>query len=104
VGGQEVARAVDTFPWMQAETKQNLALEEVSAGETNGMRGVALCADNLIDGSGHGSVGCFHGGVPHMQYALPDGVLATCFSRSWRALAITARDSMHVSGWGDSWR
>jgi hypothetical protein len=24
----------------------------------------------------------FTGGVPHMQYAPPDGVLATCFNRA----------------------
>jgi hypothetical protein len=64
---------------MQAETQQNLPLEEVSSGKANGVRGVAPRADNLIDGSGHGSVGCLQGGVPHMQYALPDGALATCF-------------------------
>ena len=62
VGGQKAARAVDTLPRMQAETQQNLPLKEVSAGNANGVRGVAPRADNLIDGSGHGSVGCFHGG------------------------------------------
>ena len=84
VGGQEVARAVDTFPRMQAETEQNLPLEEVSSGKANGVRGVAPRADNLIDGSGHGYVGCLQGGVPHKQYALPDGALATCLNRSCR--------------------
>jgi hypothetical protein len=90
VGGEKVARAVDTLPGMQAETQQNLPLEEVSAGKANGVRGMAPRTDNLIDGSRHGSVRCFHGGVPHMQYALPGGVLAICFIRggAWETAAV----------------
>jgi hypothetical protein len=46
---------------MQTETQQDLPLKEVSAGDANCVRGVALCANNLIDGSHHGSVDIFTG-------------------------------------------
>lgn len=74
-----MARAVGALPGMQTEAQENLPLKEVSAGEPYRVRGVAPRADNLIDGSRHGSVGCFTGGIPHKQYALEDGVLAICF-------------------------
>jgi hypothetical protein len=64
---------------MQTEAQENLPLKEVSAGEPYRVRGVAPRANNLIDGSRHGSVECFHRGIPHKQYALQDGGLAICF-------------------------
>jgi hypothetical protein len=44
---------------MQTETQENLPLKEVSAGEPYRVRRVAPRANNLIDGSRHGSVECF---------------------------------------------
>jgi hypothetical protein len=41
---------------MQTEAQQYLPLEEVPAGDTYRMRGVALLADNLMDRSRHDSV------------------------------------------------
>jgi hypothetical protein len=41
---------------MQTEAQENLPLKEVSAGEPYRVRRVAPRADNLIDGSRHGSV------------------------------------------------
>jgi hypothetical protein len=64
---------------MQTEAQENLPLKEVSAGQPYRVRGVAPRTDHLIDGSRHGFVECLPGGIPHMQYALQDGVLAICF-------------------------
>jgi hypothetical protein len=74
-----VACAVGTLPRVQTKAQEDLPLEEVSAGQPYRVRGVAPRADHLIDGCRHGSVECLPGGIPHMQYAPHDGVLATCF-------------------------
>jgi hypothetical protein len=50
---------------MQTEAQENLSLKEVSAGEPYRMRRVAPRANNLIDGSRHGSVDVSQGYTAH---------------------------------------